>query len=249
VRKLATLVVGGAVAFATFVGGGFAALPAGAATSAATTKFCDANFEISLLFNTLPDGEPTAKQLKALAKQLNPQLTAALKVAPSEIKTDVETAVKALKADPTSLFTDDAVGQAGGAIDEWAVANCDYATIDVTAADYSFSGIPADVAKGKTVVVMTNTGAEPHLAVIARKKTDKSAEEILALPEAQARKQIEELGSAYADAGGTGTGYVDLEKSGDYIALCPIATGSTSDTEGTGPPHFVQGMYTEFTVS
>jgi hypothetical protein len=98
-------------------------------------------------------------------------------------------------------------------------------------------------------VVMTNNGTEPHLAVVARKKTDKSAEEILSLPEAQARKQIEELGSAYADPGGTGTGYVDLKKAGDYIVLCPIATGSTSSTEGTGPPHFVQGMVTEFTVS
>jgi uncharacterized cupredoxin-like copper-binding protein len=245
VRKFATLIIGAAVACSSVA----AALPAGAATSADTKKFCDANFKISLLFNTLPDGEPTAKQLKALAKQLNPQLTAALKVAPSEIKADVETAAKAIKADPSSLFTDDAVGQAGSAIDDWAVANCDYQAIDVTATDYSFSGAPADVAKGKTVVTMTNNGAEPHLALIARKKTDKSAEEILALPEAQARKQIEELGSAYAAPGETGIGYVDLQKSGDYIMLCPIATGSTADTEGTGPPHFVSGMVTEFTVS
>ena len=45
-----------------------------------------------------------------------------------------------------------------------------------------FTVAKGNAAKGNAVVVMTNTGAEPQLAVIARKKTAKSAEEILALP-------------------------------------------------------------------
>ena len=219
-----------------------------AATSSATTKFCDANFAISTLFNQLT-GDETAKQLKAFAKKLNPHLTAAQKSAASEIKADVQSAVKALKTDPSSLFTDDSVGQAGAAIDAWAVENCDYQIVDVTAADYSFTGVPSELSTGKTVVQMTNTGAEPHVMVVVRKKTDATTEEILALPEEEALKQVEEIGSAFAPAGGSGTGYMELKKTGDYIALCPIPQGSTDAAEGSGPPHFVEGMVTDFTVS
>lgn len=39
---------------------------------------------------------------------------------------------------------------------------------------------------------------------------------------------------------------------GDYAALCFIPTGSTmansDEPDGDGPPHFTQGMKTEFTV-
>jgi hypothetical protein len=157
--------------------------------------------------------------------------------------------VKTLKADPSALFTDDSVGQAAAAIDTWAVDNCDYQTVDVTAADYSFTGFPSELSTGQTVVQMTNTGAEPHVAVVVRKKTDATTDEILALPEEEALKEVEEIGSVFAPAGGTGTGYLDLKKTGDYIALCPIPQGSTDAAEGSGPPHFVSGMVTDFTVS
>lgn len=225
--------------------------PATAATAATdddTEKFCDLNFDISLTFNTVSD-EPTAKELKALSKKLKPMLTAAQKVAPSEIATDVDTAAEAIIADPSSLFTDDSVGQAGEAIDEWAVDNCDYETLDVTAADYSFTGIPSTMEKGKVVVSFTNEGAEAHVLVIARNKGKLSTQEVLELPEQKAIKQVEIIGEAFAPPGGSGTAYLDITKSGDYIALCPIPTGTTGETEGTGPPHFVHGMVEEFTVS
>jgi hypothetical protein len=217
------------------------------AADAATTKFCDANFAISLLFNTVSD-EPTPKELKALAKQLKPLLASAQKSAPSEIATDVDTAVTALKADVTSLFSDDAVGEAGAAIDEWAVDNCDYETIDVTATDYAFAGVPTTLEKGKFVFQLQNDGAEHHVLVIARNKGTMTTDEILALPEAKALKQIELVGETFAPAGGSGTGYVNITKSGDYIVLCPIPTGTVGDTEGTGPPHFVHGMVSDLEV-
>ena len=220
---------------------------ASAATGSATTKFCDANFNISLLFNQLT-GDETPKQLKAFAKKLSPHLTEAQKSAASEIKADVTSVVKALKTDPSALFTDDSVGEAGAAIDVWALENCDYEVVDVTAADYSFTGMPTTLPKGKVVVQMENTGAEPHVMVVVRKKTDATTEELLALPENQALKQLEEIGSVFAPAGESGTGYLELKKAGDYIALCPIPQGSHGDTQGSGPPHFVEGMVTDFTV-
>lgn len=221
---------------------------ASAATDDDTERFCDLNFDISIAFNTVSE-EPKAKELKALTKKLTPLLTSAQQVAPSDIADEVDTAADAILDDPTSLFTDDSVGQAGAAIDEWAVENCDYETVEVTAADYSFTGIPATMTKGKAVVQLTNQGAEPHVLVIARNKGKMSTEEVLELPEAKAIKQLELVGEAFAMPGDTGSAYLDIKKSGDYIALCPIPTGTTGETEGTGPPHFVHGMVEEFTVS
>ena len=44
-------------------------------------------------------------------------------------------------------------------------------------------------------------------------------------------------------------GLVDLAP-GEYIAYCPIPSGTTGEeSAGDGPPHFTQGMLAEFTVS
>ncbi len=41
-----------------------------------------------------------------------------------------------------------------------------------------------------------------------------------------------------------------LKKTGNYAALCFIPVGTTSEeTEGTGPPHFTEGMAAEFEVT
>ena len=36
---------------------------------------------------------------------------------------------------------------------------------------------------------------------------------------------------------------------GEYVAVCFIPVGTMPDHEGTGPPHFVEGMKQEFTVT
>jgi hypothetical protein len=53
--------------------------------------------------------------------------------------------------------------------------------------------------------------------------------------------------AAFAAPGEDGYGVGTLEP-GDYLVMCPIPTGTTFEAEGTGPPHFMNGMQQELTV-
>ena len=52
--------------------------------------------------------------------------------------------------------------------------------------------------------------------------------------------QVGEMGIAP----GTTTGLSSALKPGRYVYVCPVQSGAKQD----GPPHFMQGMYGEFTV-
>jgi hypothetical protein len=66
-------------------------------------------------------------------------------------------------------------------------------------------------------------------------------------------EKIEMVGSAFAPMNGTQGLLVGDFEPGEYIAVCFIPTGTTIDDsgqhEGDGPPHFIEGMQQEFTVS
>ena len=102
---------------------------------------------------------------------------------------------------------------------------------------------------------MTNTGEEAHEIIILRKNdgVTQTFQELLELPEGEAQEFVTEVGAAFASTtGASGLGILELEP-GEHIALCFIPVGTTFEggvpTEGTGPPHFVEGMQVEFTVS
>jgi uncharacterized cupredoxin-like copper-binding protein len=221
---------------------------AGAATDSGAKKFCDLNFRISQTFNEQPDQDAPAKAQNAFEKKLNAVLTKAEKVAPSAISNEVTTAVTALKDDLNRAFEDPAVGEAVGAIDEWAVENCGYEVVDVSLVDYAFEGVPDTMPTGKSVFNLTNDGADSHEMIVFRLKTDTPLDELLALDQDEAEKQIEFIAAGFAEPGDTGTAYADLKKPGRYAAACFIPTGTHGDVEGDGPPHFAQGMTAEFTV-
>jgi uncharacterized cupredoxin-like copper-binding protein len=247
VRKLSILIVAAAVAAA----GVLAAVPAVAATSAATDKFCDANFKISQVFNDGPDGDSSAKEIKAFMKRITPLFEQATNTAPPEVATAVDTAVTALTDDLETAFEDPAVGQAVGEIDAWAVENCGYEVFDVTATEYSFSGIPTSAKTGKTALVLDNSGSEYHEVLVVRRKNNKSVDDLLALSETQAEKQTEYVGSVVAAPDQTLTTYFDIKKPGKYLAICTLPVGIT-DFENfpeDAAPHFTEGMVEEFTVS
>ncbi|MDQ3176328.1 MAG: hypothetical protein M3Q72_02115 [Actinomycetota bacterium] len=137
--------------------------------------------------------------------------------------------------------------------------NCGFAELDVLAKDYSFGGIGNEMEAGPAVVSFTNEGTELHEIVMLKKKdgVSLSFEEILAMPEKKARRQVEGAGGAFAMPGETGHTVVDLT-AGDYLAICFIPVGTTpekmSEMEGQegppeGQPHFTKGMKLEFTVS
>jgi uncharacterized cupredoxin-like copper-binding protein len=220
--------------------------PAGA-VDADTTRFCDLNFQISQHFNNEPDEDASEKRVQAFTKRANLLLTRAQAAAPDAIATQVDTAATALKDDLQTAFEDPAVGDAVGDIDQWALDNCGYPLIEVTLVDYAFEGIPASVATGKTAFSLTNTGTEAHEMAIARIKTDTPVD-VLLESERRAEREVQFVGRGFAEPGEVGSALVDFKKPGRYVAVCFVPQGTTVDAEGDGPPHFTQGMVTEFEV-
>lgn len=143
------------------------------------------------------------------------------------------------------------------------------AIVEVTAMDFAYTGLPATVTAGTQFTLVNTSDTELHEFVAVRLADDdtRTIEEILALPP-------EELGALFSGvstvllappgvdevipAVGDGT----LEEPGRYAIVCAIPTGANPEeylaaaatSEGPprvdgGPPHFVQGMFGEVTVT
>lgn len=143
-------------------------------------------------------------------------------------------------------------------------------SFEVTGVDYAFEGLPEDVAAG-TTLTFRNDGTEVHEMVVMRRNDDltKPFLEILGEGEEAGRTQVAVLGVAVAPPGQAAQSGVAVGDAGDYAVVCFIPVGTTpggsggpggsgrSDGSGGpgasgapgGPPHFVRGMITEFTVT
>jgi uncharacterized cupredoxin-like copper-binding protein len=133
----------------------------------------------------------------------------------------------------------------------WAGENCDVETLDVTATEYQYDGIPDELTTGYHVLNFSNEGQEQH-EMFAFKINDgvtESLDEIFALPEEEIFGKITPVNAAFAPPGGSDTGSWNLTSPGSYAVVCFIPVGSVGETEGDGPPHLTQGMVHEFTVS
>lgn len=144
-------------------------------------------------------------------------------------------------------------------------------TIEVTATDYAYAGIPATVAPGTKLSLTNASATELHELVVIRVPDGeaRSVEELIALPEAEqeaifgngppAVVQLAMPGSNEPiPAVGDGT----VTEPGRYAVVCFIPQGADPDefmaaaeTSGDGPPdvaggppHAMLGMYAEFTV-
>jgi len=143
-------------------------------------------------------------------------------------------------------------------------------TVEVTAVDYGYEGLPDDPIASGTRLTLTNSSTkELHelVAFLLPEDEERSAEEIAKLPEA-------ELGQLFAGEPATvllalpdggdmipAVGDGSVTEAGRYVVFCAIPVGAdpqayldaaeTSqgppEVEG-GPPHFTQGMYGELTV-
>jgi len=133
----------------------------------------------------------------------------------------------------------------------WVGENCDVETIDVTAAEYQFTGLPEELDAGYYIVNFTNDGNELHELVAVRINDDVtlSVDELIALPEEEADTMIQFMSAAFAAPGDTTVASLNLEAPGRYAVVCFIPTGTTMDAEGTGAPHAMEGMTQEITVS
>jgi hypothetical protein len=129
---------------------------------------------------------------------------------------------------------------------------CDANVVDVSAVDYGYEGVPATLPAGTTSFVMVNDSAagEAHEFSLVKLSddTDLTLEDLLELPEAEAEQHIERFaGGVFAPAGAAAGTATELTP-GRWAYVCFIPVGTVDGAEGTGPPHFVEGMAGEFTV-
>jgi hypothetical protein len=129
---------------------------------------------------------------------------------------------------------------------------CGIPDVETTAVDYAFDNMPSRLSAGLTTFVMTNESqaGEPHEMGIVklRDDVDTPVADLLQMPEDELEAMIEEFGGGmFAPPGGVAGTLVDLTP-GRWIYACFIPVGTVGETEGTGPPHFAEGMYGEFTV-
>jgi uncharacterized cupredoxin-like copper-binding protein len=185
-------------------------------------------------------------------------VTAALDAAIDAADPDIEQTIVDLKAasaeqiaDPESSDASDETLALYADTIEWAGENCDVETLDVTAVDYGFEGLPDQLSTGYTVVTFTNEGQEQHeiFALRFNDDTTETLEEIAELPEEEAIDKITPVNATWALPGTSDTVSWNLTEAGRYAIVCFIPVGSVGESEGDGPPHFAEGMVQEFTVS
>jgi len=130
-------------------------------------------------------------------------------------------------------------------IDEYVLAECGFETIDVTASEYAFEGIPATVPAGTVAFSFTNGGSEAHELIMFKRADgeERPIDELLALPEDQMFSALSFAGAAQAEPGKTTASIPTLDP-GKYIGVCFLPTGGVEDA----PPHFMAGMTAEFEV-
>ena len=113
--------------------------------------------------------------------------------------------------------------------------------IPVTAVEYEFQGVDEELLSGATSFRLDNAGEEPHEFVLSRIETDATIDELLDLPEEEARAQLEDVGRAFAEPGDSDVLETELQP-GRYGYVCFVPSPD-------GPPHAFLGMRGEFTVA
>lgn len=218
--------------------------------------FCDAVLEVDAIFAA---GGPEGPDPSRLGSAMEEART----TAPPDIADDVDRLITLTQealdsAEQLEGPPPPEVEELDANVDEYVLANCDLAEIEVTGTEYDFEGLSEEIEAGQTAFTFTNEGQEQHELVVVRINDDvtESLEEIAQLPEEEAFTKVEVKGFAMAPPGGTDHTFVDLEP-GRYGALCFFPVGSTpealaaveeSGEEIDAPPHFSEGMLAEFTV-
>lgn len=235
--------------------------PGAGAGSGDLDAYCEATLAIETVeepdidFEALSP-EEQAEEAKAFASEtLLPLADDIVAAAPPEVEADIDVlhgvVAELAETGDFSAFEAPEFGEASANAHAFDLENCGWDTVDVEALDYAFSGVPETLEAGVTSFELTNTGEELHEIVLIRKNDDveETFDQLLELPEEEAMQKTTVVGAAFGAPEETGVyDIVDLE-AGEYLAVCFIPQNTTSeDSEGDGPPHFVLGMRTAFTV-
>lgn len=215
---------------------------------AATDGFCDAYVSASMAFSSdAPDPEVVGPALDTVDAEVPEEIAEQAAVITGAARTALDSG-----GEDTSAFESEEFAEAQSAVDTHVFDNCEFDNkLEVTAQDYAFEGLPADVPAGRVAVKLINEGNEAHEIGLARKKdgVTESFEDLLALPQEQAMEKLEVLGGAFTPVkGAVAVVFADFEP-GSHAAVCFVPVGSVEGQDGSGPPHFMEGMLEEFTVS
>lgn len=144
-----------------------------------------------------------------------------------------------------SLLEDEDVVAAQATIGAKVHEDCDLESVDVTAVEYAYQGVPTELSAGRVSFAMANEGVEEHEMVLFRRNdgVDATFDELMEQGE-EAMANLTFTGVAFGGPDTTSYTAVDLEP-GTYFLVCFIPVGGGED----GPPHFMEGMQQTITVS
>jgi hypothetical protein len=163
--------------------------------------------------------------------------------APAELEDDVTSLVDTVRNRPEEAFASTEFHDTQRTVDDAVVADCDFETYDVTGEEFSFDGVPTEVAAGTVAFEFSNQGELEHDMAVFRidDSVHASVGELLQLPPSQAQTILTFSNAAHAASGAVNTSIADLAP-GRYAVVCLVAL------EDGSQPHFTEGMFTEFRV-
>lgn len=128
---------------------------------------------------------------------------------------------------------------------------CEWNTVDITAADYAFQGVPSELDAGVASFEFKNGGTEVHEMVLFRRNdgVTETVDQLLAMPEEEVETKTTMVAATGANPGQQEYAIADLTP-GTYAMICFVPEGTTSEEAyGSGQPHSMRGMVFEFTVA
>lgn len=241
--------------------------------AASTEQYCANSLAIETApepdidFDALSPEQQAEEAKKYATSTIRPLADKVIASAPDEIKDDAAVADKAVSeleksGDFEAVFEKPENIKAFNNLHAFDLENCDWGQVEAVATNYKFDGVPATVPAGVTSFEFDNNGTEQHEMVIFRKNDGETMtfDQILAIEdEAEAEKHVQFIGATGGDPNDPEDLYAIADvKPGDYVMVCFIPLGSTPEAvkaaedankEIEGPPHFTQGMKTEFKVT
>lgn len=209
----------------------------------AVVDFNSAVFEIEL------DDTSSEEDIVAAGETLAPLFADITENAPDDLAdtaNELNETVQSLTEGDATAFNADSTFETYTTFVAGAVGECEFETVDVTAVDFAFEGVPESIDSGTTAFTFTNSSeGEEHEMVVFRKADGVTVgfEDLLALGEEESADKLLFVTAAFAPPGAEGATLADLEP-GSYAMVCFVPVGGAED----GPPHFTQGMLQEFTV-